>query len=392
MAERSSKSLKGGRVKVKLTAKEKAQAKAESELPGKKEGTYLLCGLAALAVSVYTLVSLISYLFTWADDQSLFDNEGVFSAMMQVENGGGAIGLVWANFLISKLFGLGAFIIPFFFGGVALFCLKIKKIRVLRFFFLSLFGCVILSVAFSFLFSFTQFDSWFGNGAGGSYGHYITVWLKMLLGNTGAAAVILFAVIAWMVAVNNRVVAKFNSWIDKITAPRPKKAKKDADEEMSAAAGEEGGAGTEGMDAEGVDGEGVEGEDGEELSGKELDLGNGERVNTATGEISYEIRDEEEADEDGIVDLSEDGAVELDKVDVDEIGNSGDENGEVELEVLSAPDAPVGNDIAIEPEKKRGEDDFLSELSEDAAASMLLPDCRFPSKPSWHRTHIHCRW
>ena len=127
MAERSSKSLKGG--KVKLTAKEKAQAKAESELPGKKEGTYLLCGLAALAVSVYTLVSLISYLFTWADDQSLFDNEGVFSAMMQVENGGGAIGLVWANFLISKLFGLGAFIIPFFFGGVALFCLKIKKIR-----------------------------------------------------------------------------------------------------------------------------------------------------------------------------------------------------------------------------------------------------------------------
>ena len=66
MAERSSKSLKGG--KVKLTAKEKAQAKAESELPGKKEGTYLLCGLAALAVSVYTLYSQAD--LDWTDKTS----------------------------------------------------------------------------------------------------------------------------------------------------------------------------------------------------------------------------------------------------------------------------------------------------------------------------------
>ena len=37
MAERSSKSLKGGKGRVKLTAKERAQAKAESEVPGKRE-------------------------------------------------------------------------------------------------------------------------------------------------------------------------------------------------------------------------------------------------------------------------------------------------------------------------------------------------------------------
>ena len=360
MAERSSSKKAKGGSKVKMTAKERAQAKLETDVPAKKDVAYLICGLSSLALSVYTLVSLISYLFTWADDQSLFDNDGLFSTVMQVENGGGSIGLVWANFLISKLFGLGAFIIPFFFGGVALFCLKIKKIRVLRFFALSVFGCIILSVAFSFIFSFTQFDSWFGNGAGGSYGHYVTVWLKLMLGNIGAASVIFLAVVIWLIAVNNKFVTRFNRWIDKITAPRPKKEKR-------LAAGEEAADGSASF------------EDGEiiperELSGEEMDLGNGERVNTDTGEITYEIRDEEDADDEGIVDLSEDDPFELESVEEgagDDAGHN--DAGEVELEVLSVPETPVGNDIAVEPEKPKGEDDFLSELSEEELSTLFDP-------------------
>lgn len=362
MAERSVSKKTKSAGKSKMTAKERAQAKLETEVPAKKDVAYLICGLSSLAVSVYTLVSLISYLFTWADDQSLFDNNGVFGTVMQVENGGGAIGLVWANFLISKLFGLGAFIIPFFFGGVALFCLRIKKIRVLRFFALSLFGCVILSVAFSFIFSFTRFDSWFGNGAGGSYGHYITMWLKLLLGNIGAASVILLAVITWMVAVNRKFVTMFNNWIDGITAPRPKKEKKRAEADEVA---EE----PEVSEEMAVAGEA-------ELSGEDIDLGSGERVNTETGEITYEIKDEEGADDEGIVDLSEDEPFELESVEADDDakGDAGnEETAEVELEVLSVPETPVGNDIAVEPEKPKGEDDFLSELSEEELSTLFDP-------------------
>ncbi|MBQ7900619.1 MAG: hypothetical protein IJ365_01470, partial [Clostridia bacterium] len=88
--------------------REKELAKAEVAVPGRKESLYLLCGLASLALAFYTLVSLLSYLFTWADDQSLFADNGLLGTVMQVENGGGKVGLVWANFLISKLFGLGA--------------------------------------------------------------------------------------------------------------------------------------------------------------------------------------------------------------------------------------------------------------------------------------------
>lgn len=362
MAERSVSKKTKSVGKSKMTAKERAQAKLETEVPAKKDVAYLICGLSSLALSVYTLVSLISYLFTWADDQSLFDNNGVFGTVMQVENGGGAIGLVWANFLISKLFGLGAFIIPFFFGGVALFCLRIKKIRVLRFFALSLFGCVILSVAFSFIFSFTRFDSWFGNGAGGSYGHYITMWLKLLLGNIGAASVILLAVITWMVAVNRKFVTMFNNWIDRITAPRPKKEKKRAEADEVA---EE----PEVSEEMAVAGEA-------ELSGEDIGLGSGERVNTETGEITYEIKDEEGADDEGIVDLSEDEPFELESVEADDdakVDAGNEETAEVELEVLSAPETPVGNDIVVEPEKPKGEDDFLSELSDEELSTLFDP-------------------
>ena len=123
---------------TKLTKQEKQKADLETKVPAKKEAFHLLCGLVSLAVAAFTLFSLISYVFTWADDQSLFMNKDMFDASVEAENGGGKLGLVWASFLVSRLFGLGAFIVPFFFAGVALYCLRIKKINLLRFCLLSL--------------------------------------------------------------------------------------------------------------------------------------------------------------------------------------------------------------------------------------------------------------
>ena len=159
--------------KTKLTKEEKAKAKAETAVPKKKDAFYLLCGLFAIAVSAFTFFSLISFVFNWSADQSLLYNKDMFDASVEVENGGGKLGLVWADFLISRLFGLGAFIVPVFFLGVGLYCLKLKKIKLLRFFILSLVGCIVVSLVFSFIFSFIKVDDWFGGGAGGSYGYFV---------------------------------------------------------------------------------------------------------------------------------------------------------------------------------------------------------------------------
>ena len=208
---------------TKLTAQEKLKAKAETQVPGKKDAFYLLCGLVAILLSVYTFVSLFSYVFNWAEDQSAFQNKDMFDASVDVSNNGGKLGLVWANFLISRLFGLGAFVVPVFFLGLGLYCLKIKKIKMLRFFVLSLMGCIVISLVFSYIFSFTKVDDWFGSGAGGSYGYFVIQWLNNMTGPIGSGSIIFVLLISWLILVNGKLITAFYSWIDRITAPKPKK-------------------------------------------------------------------------------------------------------------------------------------------------------------------------
>ena len=147
----------------------------------------VLCGI----LTIYTLVALLSYVFTWTADQSLKFDPQMFSMDSAAENAAGKIGYLWANLLISKWFGLGAFAIPAFLAFLTVYCFRIKKVNLLRIFLLCAFGAVIFSVLLAYIFGFTSFDAMFGCGAGGSYGHYANRWLCDKLGKTGTAGVLL---------------------------------------------------------------------------------------------------------------------------------------------------------------------------------------------------------
>ncbi len=201
-------------------AKKKSSTAETAPPPKGIEAVKLITGLFFAALSVYTFVALISYIFTWAEDQSLLSRPDVWSTIVPVENGAGKLGFFWANFLVSRLFGLGAFIIPFFFAAVAIFSLKIKKVNLIKHFFLSAYGAIILSLLFSFIFGFTRFDDWFGNGAGGSYGYFVNRWLIGMLGATGAGAVIIVVFVAWLVLISYKVVEWFFKAIAAIFHPK----------------------------------------------------------------------------------------------------------------------------------------------------------------------------
>ena len=173
-------------------------------------------------------------MFTWADDQSLFHDREMFSNAVSVENQGGKLGLVWANFLVARLFGLGAFIVPFFFFGVALYCLNIKKIKLLRFLLLSVLGCILVSLAFSYIFSFTKADDLFGGGAGGSYGYFVISWLNNMIGAVGTGSIVLTLLVVWLILVNGRIIDGFYNWIERVTTPKPKPVEEIADTEVAA--------------------------------------------------------------------------------------------------------------------------------------------------------------
>ena len=188
-------------------------ATAESALPQRKESIYLICGLVSLVIAGFTTISFISYIFTWAEDQSLFANSDIFT-LIDVENDGGALGLMWANLLITKLFGLGAFVIPIFFFGLFSFCLKIHKINIAKLFFASIFGSILLSLAFSYLFTFFNMDNWFGSSAGGSYGYYVIEWMKKMVGTAGCGLILALLIVIWLIIINKNFVERFNRWIE----------------------------------------------------------------------------------------------------------------------------------------------------------------------------------
>ncbi len=218
-------------------AKKKSSTNGEiAPAPQGKEAFRLINGLFFAALAIYTFVALSSYLFTWAEDQSLLSRTDVWNNLVPVENGGGKVGFFWANLLLSELFGLGAFIIPFFFLGIAIYSLKIRKVKLLRIFFLSAFGAIILSVFFSYVFGFTKFDTWFGNGVGGSYGYYVNEWLISMLGPMGAGAVVLILLMLWLVILNYKIVLWFNNLIAGIFHRKPKEPKESKAEKAAALA------------------------------------------------------------------------------------------------------------------------------------------------------------
>ncbi|HIZ85910.1 MAG TPA: DNA translocase FtsK [Candidatus Coprenecus stercoravium] len=184
------------------------------------ETVRFVIGVVCALLAVFTLVSMVSYLFTWAQDQSLLTDDNIYSNSVTAENTGGKLGFLFSHLLVSRWFGLGAFIIPFFFAGLSLYCFKVRNIRLLRLFFLSLTGCIVLSALFSYIFSFTSARTMFGDGAGGSYGYYVNEWLVSMTGAFGAACVILFFLALWVILLNNKIVNKIISLFNRLFAKK----------------------------------------------------------------------------------------------------------------------------------------------------------------------------
>lgn len=322
---------------AKDTKKKKSVAKTNDGTPKKREIAILLCGLISLTFAIYTLWSLISYTVNWAQDQSVVSGADLFNMKVEAQTQGGRMGLMWANFLISKLFGLGAFIIPIFFIAVALVALKIKKVNIIRMFILSLLGCVLVSLISSYILSFTKVDDWFGTGAGGSYGYYVNQWLLNMVGGLGTGCILFILTIIWCICVNSKFVIWFNSLFEK-SVPDDKVA---------------------------VEPEVMEDEE-EEVDETEQQE---EQIQEILITPSIEIEPGEAFDLGNLEDATQEFEVTL------------DEEKETQLEVLSSPDAPVSQEdikdevVISEPQKikESSEEDFLSELTDEQLSTLFDP-------------------
>ena len=169
-------------------------------------------GIAVLVFALFTLLSTVSYLFTWQADQSLMSHPEMMKKGVDVANWGGKLGYRWSRFLVSDCFGLGSLALVFLMGAVAyrLFFWN-RHIGLLRTTFVTVSGAFLSSLILAFLSDLAGPDTAFGGGLGGDAGHAVVVWMGNLTGDAVTGLILAALTIAWLLLSNGRFARWFAS-------------------------------------------------------------------------------------------------------------------------------------------------------------------------------------
>ena len=184
----------------------------------KKSNFFKVTGTVVAVFTLFTLISAVSYLFTWKADQSLLMHPEMMDRNVEVANWAGKAGFRWGSFLVARCFGLGSFALVFLLGAVAyrLFFWK-RSIGLLRTTFVAVSGTFVSSLIFSFISLKFGADSFFCGGLGGDAGHAVIRWMENIVGVAVTGAVIVVMAIGWLLLSSTR----FAQWFAATGEPKP---------------------------------------------------------------------------------------------------------------------------------------------------------------------------
>lgn len=328
--------------------KSKAAKKRRASNPRNARIVRNVCGIFLGILSAYTLIAVVSYIFTWTADQSLLTS----SADEIARNSGGRLGFKWARLLVTEMFGIGAFAAVAVFAIAALRCLN-HRVRFFRILFLTVFAAVLLSLVSTCIVGFFGDFPIFGEGIGGAYGTAIVNEMESSMGSVGTVLVLVAAIILFLLFASNR----FASWISSLGESKGKEgiagAGKDAgaddgadiDDDMTAGGGDE-------ENDDNVDDAADDGEDGDDDEEDEDD------------------EDEEDGDED-----EEDGddVCDSEGAEVDDAGR------DRIMEVKEKEEVSVPGEVFVEEINISGGDEVPDgSVSEKYDPRLDLPHYEFP--------------
>ena len=224
-------------------------------------------GVCIGVFAALTLLAMVSYIFTWKQDQSILRDPTMMDLDVHADNSGGKLGLKWAHVLISKWFGLGSFaIVIFLFAVAAKLVMERWNHSLQRAMLVTLTGGLLASFIFAFAGSkFPPLTHTFGSGIGGECGAFVARHLENLFNTAGTGLVLLLATVIWLLLVSKR----FSHWFSSLGKSDPED---EAAEEDTAGSEEEAAdAGTMELDImEGLEGNPEDGSANEEEAASEL--------------------------------------------------------------------------------------------------------------------------
>ena len=147
-------------------------------------------GIFLIFFSILTLISMLSYLFTWQIDQSELDI--ITKSDQNIQNYGKKIGLIISNFLIFKGFGLGSFVFPVLFGiyGLSLLFNIITK-KLIDISINALVICIWTSLILSYIIENKIY--------GGIFGYEIHIFLIEYIGDVGLVLLLVFILLCFLI-------------------------------------------------------------------------------------------------------------------------------------------------------------------------------------------------
>ena len=163
----------------------------------KDERTTKILGAISLLIAVFVFIAIISYLFSWQEDQDVVHQFGVkiFATQdVKVHNMLGVLGAFIAHQLVYNGFGMASILLSslFFVLGINLLVGK-KVFSIQRNIKYLVVGLVVLATSFAFIAPQNSF-SW-----GGAVGEYSSAWLVKWLGGFGTGSVLFLAFFSYLI-------------------------------------------------------------------------------------------------------------------------------------------------------------------------------------------------
>ena len=173
--------------------------------PDKVDKWMKIGGVVVAIFALFTLISVLSYFFTWKTDQSLLLDPDMMDKAEEVSNLGGKVGLRWANFLVAKSFGLASLGVVAFLSLLAAWMLKRpSKISAGRICVLSLTGVVLLSIILALISPLVGASNAFGGGLGGRAGAALISSSVNFIGFVVTAILVLILTVLYLMLLSPR--------------------------------------------------------------------------------------------------------------------------------------------------------------------------------------------
>ena len=173
----------------------------------KNETIHFVIGLILVIFSVYLLLAFSSFFFTGAADQSIIDSgsaQELASTNNGVKNYAGSRGAQLASYLINDCFGISSFFILVFLAVAGLKLMRVRVVRLWKWFI----GCSLLLVWFSVFFGFAFVEQYKDSFLylGGMHGYNVSNWLVSQVGVPGVWMILLVTAICFLIYVSARTV------------------------------------------------------------------------------------------------------------------------------------------------------------------------------------------